>query len=140
MELLVALSNPPLTFRRLALEGPSAGKRRKPEFERQHQTHLDPGSRHELLARYGQGEPVDQLAAEFGVHRATVFAMAKRATVRRNSKHLSAAEQAEAVRLYALGWSCMRVGQELNRSGGAVRRALLQAGVTMRDNRGRERI
>lgn len=71
------------------------------------------------------------------MHRATVFAMAKRARIRRHSKHLSAAEQAEAVRLYALGWSCIRVGQELSRSGGAVRRALLNAGVSMRDNRGR---
>ena len=132
MEVLLALSNPPLSFRRLAEGQPLLGPEKKdPVPARQRQTHLAENERIELLQRYLSGERPFELAKAFDIDRRTVSAILVRAGMRR-PRSMTDAERAEAVRLYSEGWSCARIGERLGRDPGTVWLALKAAGVRLR--------
>jgi DNA-directed RNA polymerase specialized sigma24 family protein len=104
----------------------------------QQQTHLSSTQRTELIERYQAGERAHVLARAYGIHRATVAEILERAGVRR-SRSMTVEERQEAVSRYAEGWSCARIGELLGRDASTVHRALVAAGVRMRDVRGWER-
>ncbi len=96
----------------------------------QQQTRLTDSQKAELISRYVAGGQAFRLAIEFGLHRATVASILVRADVRR-PRLMTEQERAQAVELYAQGWTCKRIGEELGRSRDAVRLALHVAGIEL---------
>jgi DNA-directed RNA polymerase specialized sigma24 family protein len=138
VDLLLSLSNPPRPFLRLAQlvtepvkDEPAAEPVRELY---QPQTRLTEVQRDELIRRYIAGERAFELAIDFGLHRVTVANVLVRAGKRR-SRLMTQPECADAIRLYAEGWTCARIGEELDRSKDAVRRALHAADVELRPSR-----
>ena len=133
-----ALSNPPTSFDKVrrVLEGASGEKpHRWPNLRRQHQTRLTQEQTAQLLERYRKGERAYQLAAAFGLNRKTVAAILVRAGQRR-PRSMTEEERAKAIKLYAEGWSCARIGKYLGRNHGTVWLALKAAGVVLRNSSG----
>ena len=102
------------------------------------QTHLNTPFAQEALSQYVAGKPVKEIAAEFGIHRRTVLAMARRAGLPRRFEQLSIETGEEARRLYEQGLSLEEVAEELGISRMGARSAILKSGGTMRP-RGRQR-
>ena len=139
MEVTIALSNPPPSFdkvERILEQRLNTKPHRWPKPPRQHQTKLTADQRAQLLERYRKGERAYELAAEFGINRKTVAEILVRAGQRR-PRSMTNEERAEAIKLYAQGWSCARIGKHLGRNHGTVWLALKAAGVKLRDEHGR---
>jgi DNA-binding transcriptional regulator LsrR (DeoR family) len=85
-----------------------------------------------LTAAYRAGMATKELAAQFGIHRATVTAVLQRLSVEPRQKGLSDEQAAEACRLYPEGWSLARLAERYDVRDMTVRRYLLLAGVVMR--------
>jgi DNA-binding transcriptional ArsR family regulator len=66
-----------------------------------------------LVDSYRAGETVYELAARFGIHRATVSAHLHRQGITLRRQGLNAQGVAHAVRLYEDGWSVTRIGHRL---------------------------
>jgi DNA-binding transcriptional regulator LsrR (DeoR family) len=81
---------------------------------------------------YRAGEATKELAAHFGIHRATVTALLHRLSVDLRQRGLTDAQSAEACRLYPEGWSLARLAERYDVDDMTVRRYLLFAGVVMR--------
>lgn len=117
---------------------PQASEKTQVRRAKQVQRRLNAVEQAELLERYLAGEKASALAKAFGVNRHTVAKLATNAGVLR-SRQLTPTEIGEAVRLYAAGWSCQRIGDHLGRSHKTIWLALKREGVQLRDSHGRER-
>ena len=98
----------------------------------QSQTRLSASNRAEVLAGYVSGVPVRELADRFGIHRATVWAIARSAGVDVRRPELSDKVRARAARLYAGGMTLADVAKKLRISNEAVRSAVIARGGTIR--------
>jgi AraC-like DNA-binding protein len=119
-------------------DGRSAGLRRRRAARRQAQRRLARPEIEALVDQYRGGtQELQELAAEFGVHRTTVAAHLDRAGVTVRRKALTAAQIDEATRLYESGWSLARIGRHLGVYPTSVYYRLRQAGVRLRPRPGR---
>lgn len=73
------------------------------ENSSQPQTRLSASNRERLLAGYTEGVPIQELAARFKIHRATVREIVRRAGHPRRSPEHSEQIRTEAAHLYAEG-------------------------------------
>lgn len=73
-----------------------------------------------------------ELAGAWQLHRTTVAAHLRRAGVPLRRRGLSAEQRAEAVQLYAGGWSCQRLAERYHCDDETVRQQLKSAGVRLR--------
>lgn len=105
----------------------------------QAQKRLDPEQVARLIADYGTGEPVTNLAKSYGLNRSTVINHLKRQGVPRRRSRLTIPDVEKIVGLYADGESVEAIAAELRMGGTTVRRALVKAGVEIR-RRGRRRV
>ncbi|MGH9086740.1 MAG: hypothetical protein ACRDYZ_01275 [Acidimicrobiales bacterium] len=93
----------------------------------------------ELVAFYIQGAPVEELAASYRINRTTVLGHVRRHGVpKRDRRALRQADVERAAKLDADGRSAEWVAGELRVAASTVRRALQDAGVTLRP-KGRQR-
>lgn len=92
----------------------------------------------QLIDEYQAGMPTTELARTFGVGKGTIIRLLHAAGVPMRRQGPSAEQVREAVRLYAQGLSLAVVGERLGFDAHTVRRALLRAGVVMRDSHGRQ--
>jgi hypothetical protein len=91
-----------------------------------------------LVAGYKAGASVYELGRQFQIHRDTVSGILERQSVPRRGRPLSPAQIEKAVRLYGEGQSLAKIAPKLGCHPSTVRLALLGAGVTLRDNHGRD--
>ena len=97
------------------------------------QGRLGPDEVVELVAVYRQGIPVEDLAVSFRINRTTVLGHVRRHGVpKRDRRALRGDDVERAVELYAEGGSAEWVAEELQVAPSTVRRALKDAGVTLR--------
>ncbi len=102
------------------------------------QRRLGPDEVTELVDAYRQGVPVEELAASFRINRTTVLGHVRRHGVpKRDRRALRQDDVERAVKLYPEGRSADWVAAELWVVPSTVRRALKDAGVTLRP-RGRQ--
>ncbi|MHB2024881.1 MAG: helix-turn-helix domain-containing protein [Mycobacteriales bacterium] len=103
------------------------------------QRRLGPEEVAALVAAYRQGVPVEELATSFRVNRTTVLWHARRHGIaKRDRRALRLDDVERAAKLYAEGQSAEWVARELQVAASTVRRALKDAGVTVRP-KGRQR-
>jgi len=93
---------------------------------------LNASNRRELLAGYAAGVPVRELAARFGIHRATIWEAATAAGIERGKTELSDEVREHASRLYAEGLSLAHVASHLQISYEVARSAVIASGGTIR--------
>lgn len=105
----------------------------------QSQTRLNASNRAELLVGYAAGVPVRELAARFGIHRATIWEAATAAGIERGKTELSDEVREHANRLYAEGMSLGHVAKRLRISTEVARPAVIASGGTIRPA-GRQRV
>lgn len=87
----------------------------------------------DLVAAYRRGVPVEELAASFRVSRTTVLGHARRQGVpKRDRRALRGDDLDRATQLYAAGQSADEVAAQLGVAASTLRRALKDAGVTLR--------
>ncbi|MGO1920317.1 MAG: helix-turn-helix domain-containing protein [Microbacterium sp.] len=110
------------------------------ENARQAQTRLSASNRAELLAGYTAGVSVRELADRFGVHRGTVWEMARRAGLAVRQPELSESVRAQAAQLYGRGLTLAQVAAQLGISNEAVRSAVIACGGTIRPAGRRRRV
>jgi hypothetical protein len=97
------------------------------------QRRLVPDEVAELVAAYRRGVSVDALAASFRVNRTTVLGHVRRHGVpKRDRRALQGDEVDRAAQLYAGGQSADWVAAQLGVAASTVRRALKDAGMTLR--------
>jgi DNA-directed RNA polymerase specialized sigma24 family protein len=89
-----------------------------------------------LVAGYVAGLPIDELVEEFQVDQTTVQKYVRQNGVARRSERLGSRQREEAVSLYLAGRSTASIAGELRVGATTVRRALVGAGVVLRQ-RGR---
>jgi transposase-like protein len=97
---------------------------------------LDPREVDQLLERYRAATKIVDLAIEFRISRTTVMKHVERAGDLRR-RNLVRDHLDEARRLYDEGWSLARIGQHLGVNASTVWQTFRNAGVPMRDTRGR---
>jgi AraC-like DNA-binding protein len=138
------LSNPssPLkralaAYRQLNLSGPRQSVVPRRPVKRA--TRLTAGQLARLVERYQSGATVYDLAAEFGMHRATVARCLKNAGVTLRLQSPTAANVDDMVRLYASGLSLAAVGERLGFTAETVRHYIQERGVETRDTHSRDR-
>jgi hypothetical protein len=96
---------------------------------------LSPAEVDELVRAWEGGMGVLKLAAQFGVHRHTVWRHLRARGID-TTETLSPEALVEAAELYRAGWSLARIAEKFNISDKTVRARLLEVGVTMRKQRG----
>lgn len=92
-----------------------------------------------LVTGYRAGATVYELAAEFGITRATVSAHLKRRGIQTRRRPPSTEAIDEMVRLYEQGLSMVRVGDRTGVTAGTVMKYLRVRGVQARDSHGSKR-
>ncbi|MGC4152315.1 MAG: helix-turn-helix domain-containing protein [Propionicimonas sp.] len=107
------------------------------EKSRQSQTRLNASNRAALLDSYAAGVPVRELADRFGVHRATVSELVRRAGIPIRQPGLPEGIRREAARLYKEGLTLPQVAARLSISKDGARAGILACGGTIRP-RGRQ--
>ena len=86
-----------------------------------------------MVAAYRRGVPVEELAVAFRVNRTTVLGHVRRYGVpKRDRRALRGTDLDRAIELYAEGRSADWVARELQVAASTVRRALKDAGVSLR--------
>lgn len=103
-----------------------------PFAQRQHQRRLDPDEVAQLVAEYEAGDDMTVLAKTWSLHRTTVALHLQRAGVALRRQGLNPTQIDQAVRLYAEGWSCLRLGERFGCSAETVRQELKRHGVRLR--------
>jgi len=93
----------------------------------------------EIARSYAEGSPVNELANRYGVDRTKICAALDAASMSRPPQRMTEQEVAQAVELYGQGHSLDAVAGLLGRATQTVQKALLAAGVAIRDTRGRPR-
>jgi biotin operon repressor len=91
-----------------------------------------------LVDGYRAGETVYELAARFGIHRATVSGHLHRQGVTLRRQGLDVESIEHAVRLYKDGWSVARIGDRLGVDATTAWTAIKNQGTRMRDTHGRK--
>lgn len=105
--------------------------------KRQNQRRLKPGEIDGLLAAYGAGDRVIDIAARFGVSRTTVIDhVTRRGLPRRSDLVWSEAELQAAATLYAEGESLAAVGRRFDIDASTVANRFRRAGLPVRPRRG----
>ena len=91
-----------------------------------------------MIAAYGSGQTLNEVAVAFGLHRQTVTDHLERRGVPRrvNVRKLTPRDIAIGARLYESGDSLATVARALNVDATTVRRELVRAGVAIRPRRG----
>ncbi|WP_433622944.1 hypothetical protein [Nocardia sp. CA-120079] len=92
-----------------------------------------------LIHDYVAGATTYELSNRLGVDRRTISAILHRHDVPIRRRGLSPDQTDEAIRLYRLGWSLVRVGQHFAVDPTTVLNRLRQRGVRTRDTHGRAR-
>lgn len=135
----VALTGASSSFRthvrRLTDALPGLGSHRRhhePAGQRQVQRRLTADQVEQLITEYRAGADMNEIAASWGVHRTTVAAQLRRASVELRRQGIRADKLADAVRLYNDGWSCQRLAEHYNCDDETVRHALKRASVQLR--------
>jgi transposase len=100
---------------------------------RQQQKRLDENEIQRLIAEYGTGLTVYQLAARFGCHRTTVSGCLKARGVKMRRRSLCEEQVIEAIHLYESGLSSAKVGERVGANAETVRQRLRERNVTIRD-------
>jgi hypothetical protein len=108
--------------------------RRQPKVR---QRRLSPKQVQELINAYGRGIPANELAAQFQVHRDTVFEHLKRQQVRRRRPPLDRVQIEEALDLYRGGMSAAALAAYFEVHPSTILRTLHREGVPVRDCHGR---
>ena len=93
------------------------------------QTFLTASEIARLVGDYLAGATVQELAENYGIHRATVFAHLRRRNTPRRVPGLDVDERAEVVRLFRGGVSMRAIARRLGAGRKAVRDCLGEAGV-----------
>jgi DNA-binding transcriptional regulator LsrR (DeoR family) len=135
VELVHAYSNPKAgleSLPKLLVKAASTPRPHERPTTWQTQVRLDPNQAKELAAAYSAGNAANELAARFGIHRATVTAILHRLGVDLRQRGLIDEQVAEACLLYPEGWSLARLAERYGVDDMTVRRYLLLAGVVMR--------
>lgn len=99
---------------------------------------IRPSEVDELVEAYEAGATVYDLAARFGIHRATVGQHLQTRGIDTQPPGLHPDDVPAAADLYRSGWSLVRIAEKFGTSGNTVRRRLLEVGIRMRDPHGRE--
>ena len=92
-----------------------------------------------LVAEYLGGQTLRQLARLHQLHHHTVAEILERSGVPRRYRALGPEHIPVLVSMYRSGQSLARIGHHFGGDPGTVRRALLVAGIAMRDSHGRAR-
>jgi lambda repressor-like predicted transcriptional regulator len=98
---------------------------------------LEPAQIAALIADYGAGMLVRDLAAKYGTHRVTVTDIVNRAGVELRFRGLTEKQVEEANQLYMSGQSLAQVGRRLGFSPTTISNALKKNGVALRPRPGR---
>jgi len=85
-----------------------------------------------LVAAYGAGGTVHELAVEFGIHRVTVGQHLRALGVDTTPPGLNPDDVPMAVELYQSGWSLVRIAEKYDTSSNTVSKRLREVGVMMR--------
>ncbi len=85
-----------------------------------------------LVASYGAGATVYELAVEFGVHRTIISQRLKGAGFQMRLQPLTPDQVADGMRLYASGLSLAEVGRGLGVNASTIYKALVERGAEMR--------
>lgn len=85
-----------------------------------------------MLADYEEGVPVQVIAAKFGVHRATVSELARRAGIPAREPGLPAKDHKRAATLYEAGLTLAQIAEQLSVSVETVRAAVVVEGGQIR--------
>jgi transposase-like protein len=146
VELSGLLSNPRLAstldaiWEQLKKQAP-VDSRQRAETSRQprrRQRRLTPSEAENLVTTYQERAiTIEDLAAHFGIHRQTAARHLELAGITIRRKILDETQVAEAIRLYATGWSLARIGHRLGVASTTVNYRLRQAGVELRSRPGR---
>ena len=115
---------------------PAANSQTKP---RRQQRRLSQDQVAELIASYGVGVPINDLAVQFQVHRSTVFDHVHRAGTRRRYPALAPLDVEKAAELYRAGQSLRAIGIHFGVHASTVGQYLVRAGIKLHDCQGRER-
>ena len=94
----------------------------------------------ELVVAYESGDTARELGQQLGLSRQTISRYLQARDVMIRHHPMDPDQAAEAIRLYQLGWSLARVGEELCRPPTAIRDVLERAGIPRRDTHGRARL
>lgn len=100
---------------------------------------LSPAELERIREGYLAGATTAELGRQFGVDRQTVQRKLRAVGVRMRGSSLTPDEVERAATLYQDGLSLEKVATELRLGDGAVRNALIRAGVPLRDTHGRTR-
>lgn len=100
---------------------------------------LRPAEVDELVAAYRSGATIRELAAQFGVHRATVGQHLAAQGVDTQPPALHPDDVPAAADLYRAGWSLARIAEKFGTTDDTVWRRLREVGVEMRPRRGGRR-
>jgi DNA-directed RNA polymerase specialized sigma24 family protein len=103
---------------------------------RQAQHRLSVTELDDLVAQYGAGAEVRDLATRFDVNRDTVFSILKRRQVVRHARGVPPQRVEEVVKAYEAGSSLATIGAQLSVDPGTVARTLRSAGVELRPRKG----
>ena len=118
VEVMHLYSNPKAgleSLQKLLVRAKSARRPHERPVPWQTQVRLDSQRAQELAAAYSTGSATNELAARFGIHRATVTAILHRLGVDLNQRGLTDVQVVEACRLYPEGWSPARLAEALRR-------------------------
>jgi hypothetical protein len=104
------------------------------------QRRLGPDGVAELVAAYRRGIPVEELAASFHINRTTVLGHVRRHGIpKRDRRALRGTDLDRTIKLYAEGRSADWIAEESRVAASTVRRALKDAGVSLRPGGRRRR-
>lgn len=93
----------------------------------------------ELMERYTAGATVYELAAQFGVSRATVGRHLRSRGIDTTPPGLHPTDVPAAAELYLAGWPLARVATKFGTTANTVRARLVEVDVAIRDTQGRVR-
>ena len=97
------------------------------------QQRLDDGTRAQLVRNYQDGIPTTELTKIYRLSKASVLALLRDAGISMRRQGLDQEQTAEAIRLYHLGLSLVRVGEQVGFGPTSVANALRAAGLRLRD-------
>ena len=90
-----------------------------------------------LVAAYGSGLSLEDVASAFSIDRRTASNHLKRRGVATRGRALTDAEITEAIEMYEHGWSLAKLSERYGVYPQSIRYRLLRRGVTMRPRPGR---
>ncbi|SIS16959.1 hypothetical protein [Microbacterium sp. RURRCA19A] len=91
----------------------------------------------EIVKRYGGGMRVADIAREIGTTEWTIHNRLNKMGVERRPASISPSRVVEAARLYELGESIRQIRLKMGFSDATIKKALIAAGVDVRDRRRR---